>query len=228
MTSLSRVIRSPNVWPPAVLVGLDRSGASAEAGTPGAAKSETSNEARPADPRDVLEQAQAQADELVEADRRAAREQGYREGLEAAKREMAEDAQRLAALIDSAVAEHAAALRQSHAELLELCLAVSEKIARKALSADAEALANVVQEALERAAEGTSVTVRLNPEDEALLEPYWKRVLSARGAGRVAVVKQADESIECGGCVVEAGGGHVDATLAARIDSVRAALTEDS
>ena len=210
--------------------------------------SEEVEQARLPDPQQIVDQALAEAAEMIAAERARAceegrtdgwkeghreghqegrqegQQEGHREGVEAAERETAEALQRLQGLIDRAEIEYTQALRAGGAEMVELSMAIGERIARRSLLEDREAVAAVVQEAVERAARGARIVVRINPQDEEVLEPHWDSIVRSR-SGASEVVRALDESVERGGCVVEAGGGSVDATLATRIASARSALS---
>jgi len=97
-------------------------------------------------------------------------------------------------------------------QLLELACDIARQVVRRELSAPLEPLRAVVQEALALALQdGRPATLRLHPEDAALLQQAgdW-------APGGHPVVLQADAQLQPGDCVVEGAQGDVDARLAKR------------
>jgi flagellar assembly protein FliH len=230
----SNVIRSPQIQDPAVLVGeedaIDRSGeegdeelgAEEEPDSEADDEEEVIEEPLP-DPEEIIAEARAEAQVMIEQDRAAAVEEGRREGLEAAESETQEARNRLAALIDATETDYERALRQSEAQIVQLCMTIGERIARTSLAESADSLAGIIEEALSRAAEDIALTVRLHPEDDELISEHWDKILESRD-GRGEVTKTIDDSIERGGSIIEADGGHIDATIASRVGAVAESL----
>ena len=94
------------------------------------------------------------------------------------------------------------------AQLLELACEVARQVVRSELTGRPEAIAQVVEEALSLLVdESAPRTVRLHPDDKALLESY---------TSGMPVALRADPSITRGGCLVECAGALVDATVEKR------------
>ena len=159
----------------------------------------------------------------IDQDRAAAVDAGRSEGLEAAEVETRDLRNRLASLIDATESDYGRALRETEPQLVQLCLTIGERIARTSLTENADSLRGIIEEALSRAAAEVAVTVRLHPEDEELLAKHWDEILESRN-GKANVTRTSDGSIERGGCIVEADGGHIDATIASRVEAVAETL----
>ena len=250
---MSKVIKSPDIVDPAIVVGdLERRG---EQGTGAVDEGDRSapdledddefliqygedvdaeiqEDAGP--PPDPLAGEQAELERQVEEDRARAKEEGHREGMAAAEAEMAEKLkaagdrlQKLGDLVDGVESDYRAALDELSRQAVELCLAVGEKLALRTLRDDGDTLAGLFRAAIDRAANDSNLRVRLNPEDEALLADEWETITGAR-KGDLELELIPDAKIARGGCVIEAGGGSVDATVEHRLDSVRLAVSPPS
>lgn len=139
--------------------------------------------------------------------------QEMREALEAPLREQAaEQARRLAAVLASAEAELESLRARVADELLALACDLARQVVRRELAQPLEPLRAAVTEALgELGEEAQPATLRLHPDDLALLQPVLDELLAGR---RVQPV--ADERLSRGGCVLESPLGVVDATIERR------------
>ncbi len=94
-------------------------------------------------------------------------------------------------------------------DVLELACDIARQVLRRELQTDAQALLPVVREALSMlSVDSGTATVRLNPQDHALLESALQQQPSAQ---RVQWV--ADASVAPGGCLVEQAGMVIDGSL---------------
>jgi flagellar assembly protein FliH len=152
----------------------------------------------------------------IEAMHQAARDEGYRDGLAEAKKELAS----LAALHTS-LASHAQAFEGDIAEaVLSLSLTLARQMVREAIAIRPELLLPVVRDALTALVANVKDNVlRLHPSDLDLVRRHLADDL-ARGEWRLV----ADESIEAGGCRIDAANGSVNATLAERWNQALAML----
>lgn len=226
----STVIRSPHIREDVFLVGAEDlvdSSLTEENDEPGDGLEETLEfddeevSAAPVlpDTETIIAAALAEAQATIEQERAVAAEEGRLEGLEAAELQMQQDCNRLASLIDATQMEYGRALHENEAQMIQLCMTVGERIARASLAESGELLAGIVQEALSRAVGGIGLKVRLHPDDHELISGYWDGIVASR-EGHADLVKTIDDSVERGGCIIEAEGGHIDARIASRIEAV--------
>lgn len=173
-------------------------------------------------PREV--EARARLDALLER----ARETAYAEGHAAGRRVgMAEATQALQAPLallahaaESVVAARTAALSAAEADAVALAVEVAGRIVHKNVEADRQLALGTVREALRRVADRTRLTIRVNPEDLALVAEHraeWVEMVGASGV--VDVV--ADRRVPRGGTEVISPSGIVDARLGSMLDEAR-------
>jgi flagellar assembly protein FliH len=156
---------------------------------------------------------------------------GHARGLAAARRELEQarrrEAEAIAQRADALVGALAGQLAQVQQAYADEVVALAVEIARSAFGAALrvrdDAVAPAVVAALAAIGEDHGrPTIRLHPDDAALVGEQLAPLLAARGAHL-----QADETIAAGGCRVETARGSVDATVATRWRRALAALGRD-
>ena len=125
----------------------------------------------------------------------------------------------LQAIVDGAVVDLAAAVKAAESEVVELALAVAERIVERELRTDPSAVRAVVRAALEEIAALPIAQVRVHPDDLALLDTARATVIPPGLDPQIPVV--ADPHVERGGCIVDTTSGLVDAQPKTRLVEIR-------
>jgi flagellar assembly protein FliH len=162
----------------------------------------------------------------VEAITAAAREEGHQEGFEAGYQEGLSRAQEeqaallhgLAALAENAVHEVDQLVRGLEPQVVELGLAIAEKVIEREVRLDPTIVVGVVRATLAEISETTTVNVRVSPDDHEILLPHWDGMLPKSVAQRSELL--SDEAVAPGGCVVETRVGRVDAQLKSKLQQI--------
>lgn len=172
--------------------------------------------------------APADADEAQQAAVAAARQAGYQDGyrdglsaLEAFKRSYAQQATaQIGALLASADAQLGALEEQMAEALAHAAMDLAGQVVRHELAVQPELVASVAREAVANLMlSARHVTLRVHPDDEALVAEGAGDELERRGARLVA-----DATLSRGGCIVESDVGIVDAGIENRWRRAAAAL----
>lgn len=173
-------------------------------------------------PREV--EARARLDALLERTRETAYAEGYAAGRRVGMAEATQALQAPLALLANAaeavVAARTAALAAAEADAVALAVEVAGRIVHKNVEADRQLALGTVREALRRVADRTRLTIRVNPEDLALVAEHraeWVEMIGASGV--VDVV--ADRRVPRGGTEVISPSGIVDARLGSMLDEAR-------
>ena len=180
--------------------------------------------------REELEAQRREAAEAAERQRlhEATRQQGYAQGLAQAQAETQAELERLAGLVRGALSAYDEAVRATEDQLVELALAIAEKLARTGLQVDADALHALVRTALQHVGRTASAVIRAHPDDCRRLEPFedeLRRLL----APDVRFTIAEDPDIASGsGCVIRTGAGEVDARIETQLEEVAAELLSRS
>ncbi len=165
----------------------------------------------------IIRDAEAERERLVAAGRdigeAAGRDAGHAEGVEIGRREgmeraYAEHASAIGGLLASwEEALHGFKSRrdrlydESIADVVNLAIAIGEKVVRRTIDADPAVVVRQVSEALGMVSAGTRVTLRVHPADRALVEELFP-ALVADGVDRDVSIR-ADETLSRGSCVAD-------------------------
>lgn len=173
-----------------------------------------------APPPDVAAQLAAQ----LRAARQSGYQDGYRDGLVALdgfKQSFAsQTTAQIGALVRS-LGDELSALQQDMARTLAITATqMARQIVRSELVQRPELVAAVAQEALDTLLlSARHITLRVHPDDQALVAEGAAEVFAARGARLLA-----DPAMTRGGCLVESDIGVIDASLETRWQRAAAAL----
>jgi flagellar biosynthesis/type III secretory pathway protein FliH len=185
---------------------------------------------RPGSPKTrVLRAAQVEtlneAEQVLTAARNEARALVEQADTEAqAVRERAADAGRaeLAALIATTRLEAARQLEQERAGLTRLAVRVAEKLLDEALDLQPERVNRIVASCLRRAVAAHRMEIRVNPDDQPLVEAALPRLSPLTDADLLVV--QGDAAVSRGGCVIASEHGELDGQLQTQLEAILRAL----
>ncbi|MEX2196711.1 MAG: FliH/SctL family protein [Thermoleophilaceae bacterium] len=163
---------------------------------------------------------QAESVQAAEALRADAREQGRREGLEAARVELESAAQALAAALAEVAEERRASTDVLEREAVELALHIAEKVLCGTLEVQPERVLDVVRGSLRRVVDRERVTVLVNPGDLELVRDAAGSLTGALGGmGRLEICEE--RRVAPGGCVLRTVDGEIDARVGEQLDRAR-------
>jgi flagellar assembly protein FliH len=201
-------------WTPGALSGGD----DAAMPSPGAQRA-------PAEPPRSAEQEHA---EQLTAARQGGYHDGYRDGLAALdsfkQSFAAQTTAQIGALMHSYAGQMDGLQQDMASTLAAAATALARQVVRGELAARPEQVAVVAQEALETLLlSARHITVRVHPDDHALVAQGAADTLAARGARLLA-----DADIDRGGCLVESDIGIIDASIETRWRRAAAALGSEA
>ena len=186
----------------------------------------------------VLAEARAAAKAEQEEIRMGARDEGYREGyaqgtahaMEDARRDMEATAARLEkdvqAFLEKANMARDEVLRQSQDELLDLCIAIAEKVVRVSLKSSSEVIVRMIQTATERLKRQEWVHIYISGCDTKGLAQISPALTTALGAlsQHVKIIPMGDD--EGGTCIVETPEEIIDASVSTQMTNIRDLLRD--
>ncbi|MFO1356592.1 MAG: FliH/SctL family protein [Gammaproteobacteria bacterium] len=150
-------------------------------------------------------------------------EDGRRAGLEAAQGEVAARSQALETALDALARPFEGLEHRFHEEIVELVRAVARQLVRREMRLDPSHVAGVVREALAALPmSATDITVRVHPQDAAVLEECLAPAQGPR-AWRI----ESDPLMERGSCLVTTTSSQVDGRLETRLARTIATLFDD-
>lgn len=145
---------------------------------------------------------------------------GYAEGQHQVRMEAAQLAAVLARLDEAMTAFN----QQVADDLLALSLEIARQVIRHTIELQPERLLDSVREAL-ALSHHTHAVVSVHPEDAALIRRHADDLLASGGGGHRL---REDSHLSRGGCLIEVGGGQIDATLETRWRRVVETLGSDT
>lgn len=152
---------------------------------------------------------------------------GFNKGEKAGFDAAAEKIESLKALLSEAVEALRRAQiqlqRDAEKEIVELALSVAERVVGHEVKANREGVVAVVVEALQKVEHQEAVVIKINPADIDFLDRL-QLPLSSFFSNPDAVAIEADESVGAGGCMIQTGGGDIDARLESRLRVVAEAF----
>ncbi|MCB9851820.1 MAG: hypothetical protein H6819_01890 [Phycisphaerales bacterium] len=191
---------------------------------------------------EIIAEALAEAEREKAAIREQSRREGHAEGMEAgrkagheaaladAKARFATDQKELVGVMVELISQFAEKrerfFAQSRQDVVLLGVAIARRLCVKLSALDGVAgdiATQAAEEALAYVRGATDVTIRVNPDDAAMMDAFVdlqsRRTLDGKHV-RVA----EDESIDRGGVVVETADTTVDANVTSRIDQIASEL----
>lgn len=170
----------------------------------------------------IIAQATVQADQL--------RQQASCEGAAAAREQALQDL--MPSLVAFANAGQALMVFEEQLitrcapRIVDLALEIATKVIGKAVDADAEIVASVLERAKHEALDAQQLRVWLNPADHQLLAELRPDLVKIGNHGKRTIEVAASAEIARGGCRLETESGIVDATLPTQIDEIRRQLLD--
>jgi len=186
----------------------------------------------------ILAEARASAKAEQEEIRMGARDEGYREGfaqgtaqaMETAKQDREAMAARMEkevqAFLEKADIVREEVLRQSQDELLDLCIAIAEKVVRVSLKSSSEVIVRMIQTATERLKRQEWVHIYISGCDTRSIAKISPALTTALGAlsQHVKIIPMGDD--EGGTCIVETPEEIIDASVSTQMTNIRDLLRD--
>ncbi len=186
----------------------------------------------------VLADARAAAKAEQEEIRMGARDEGYREGyaqgtaraMEDAQRDMEATARRLEqevqAFLEKADMAREEVLLQAQDELLDLCIAIAEKVVRISLKSSSEVIVRMIQTATERLKRQEWVHIYISGCDTRRAAQISPALTTALGAlsQHIKIIPMGDD--EGGTCIVETPEEIIDASVSTQMTNIRDLLRD--
>ncbi|MFN8455296.1 MAG: FliH/SctL family protein [Anaerolineae bacterium] len=171
----------------------------------------------------MLKQAQLQVNTWEEEARQQGWQAGYSEAHQAIEKELAEALTTVQHLAESAAQAYEQFLRDNQAEVGRLAVAIAEKIIGKELSLNPKVVTDIIAQAIKAANIRGACRILVNSQDYEIIEPFWAAIPSLQPPGH-AWELLPDSRVSRGGCIIEAGGGTIDAQLETQLEQVATAL----
>ena len=170
------------------------------------------------DDRNLISRAREEAQAIKES----AAKEGYQAGLEQASEDISEVKNAITAFLSAKqeVFEYIAP------DILEISVDIAKKIIKRDIQQDPSLILNNILEILKGLSkEETKITLRVNPQQVALLKTEIPELMSTAGLDAKVLVVPDEELME-GGCMVSTTNGVIDATIETQLSVISEALKE--
>ena len=170
------------------------------------------------DAQSIIAAAERRAEELrqrTEAALTEASQRGFQEGLEAGRQEAVKQAVRLledAGVVGDRIAKEAA----------KLALAIASKVVGEHIKVDPQLVQRLAVRALQESIVGDTVTLIVNPEDQAIIEQFRAQLRAVTGGFDVTIEVRGE--LARGGCIVKTEFGEVDASIESLLKEIGSRL----
>jgi flagellar assembly protein FliH len=161
----------------------------------------------------------ATLEDEVEQRTQAAYQQGLREGLAAAQREVSAQVEisngRLARTIEELTGLRQRFRHEAEEDLVALALAIARRILHRELTVAPEALLGLIKAALEKIDGRELHSVRVRPEDAVMIQQHFEKMGLPR---RVEVI--GDPGLERGAAILDSSRGALDASVETQLAEI--------
>lgn len=168
------------------------------------------------DDRNLVSRAQEEAENI----KKSAFEEGYRQGLEAAKGDLESFQNQLSNFMGAPkdVYEYIAP------DILEISVDIAKKIIKKEVESDPQILINTIIDVLKTVSKNEpKINIRVKPQSVQFIKDSIPDLTYRYGIeSKINIV--SDPSIEDGGCVFQTNNGIVDASIDTQIEIIKKAL----
>jgi flagellar assembly protein FliH len=177
--------------------------------------------------REAAQEAERLKESATEEGKQQGHAAGLRQGLEDAKRQMAEQVKQTAdncnAIVDAAEQDARRILQEAEPKIIELVLAISRKVIKDEVEERPAVVLELVRGALERVRDQNQITIHVSPDDYEFILQSRRQLQAVVGAEQTLTLT-ADAVLTKGGCLIETSFGTVEAGIDTQLESIRRVL----
>jgi len=157
---------------------------------------------------------------------RAGFEDGRAEGLKEGQEQSRSEIDRFQSIAENHSARWKDLMKQTDVDLVDLALAVAQRIIGAAVTVRKEPVLQTVQECLGYLQDKSRVVLKVHPDDLETVRRHRNDWLESLESMEQLII-EGDPDISPGGCVVETPVGDVDAQIEERLEKLRMVLMEE-
>lgn len=168
---------------------------------------------------DAVAQAHSQVDTITENARHQGYEKGYEEGQHAVRQDLTERIENLDKFAQSEFEIKKRIIKSAHNDIINLVIAISEKVCKKKLDIDKSILFNITKAAINELKEKEEVKIFVNPNMAQKIYEISDRLKSEiLSLNSIKIVE--DSSVSEDGTIVESINSRVDSRVSSQIDVI--------
>lgn len=177
--------------------------------------------------REAAQEAERLKESAAEEGKQQGHAAGLRQGLDDAKRQMAEQVKQTAdscnAIIAAAEQDARRILQEAEPKIIELVLTISRKIIKDEVEERPAVVLELVRGALERVRDQNQIIIHISPDDYEFILQSRRQLQAVVGAEQTLTLT-ADAVLAKGGCLIETSFGTVEAGIDTQLESIRRVL----
>ena len=173
----------------------------------------------------VVAESPAEPEIDIEALEKEAYEKGLAEGKAQTEKKLAQATKAVSDAAKKLSTQSETIMRRSADDMLELVMAIAERVIHIALDEHKDAIVKIVQQTIDAAVQAEEFHIRVNPDDVQVLNEH-KPLFIASLSGLRNIEFIADGSLSRGGCMLDSPSGRVDATLETQLNEIFSHLKE--
>jgi flagellar assembly protein FliH len=169
----------------------------------------------------MINDARRQADEILrqaEIQANSVREQAYQDGWNNSMQETQKNIETTQSLIQEAISWRDSLYTLSEPMVLDLVRSIAQKLFGDGFVVDSEILQATFNRILENARSLGNLRIYVNPEDSALLGPYWRELQESITSHKVEIIPS--NSISRGGCYINGQWGSTDGRIESQLKNI--------
>lgn len=159
----------------------------------------------------------------IESIQKEAYAAGIKQGLKQAQADFGSAQTALTLLCDQLSTIRETILKNSKDEMVELVIALSEKIIRHSVTEQNQTIVDTVESAIHQAVKSSEFYIYIHPDDLSIIQDHTQSFISGLN-GLDNIVVKADTSIERGGCRIESDNCTVDATIGSQFKVLKESI----
>ena len=153
-------------------------------------------------------------------------EAGVEQGRKQAEEDFGSTLSALTQLCDQLNTIRETILKNAKDEIIELVLALSEKIIRHSVTEQHQTVIHTVESAISQAVKSGEFYIYVNPEDLNIIQERAAQFVAGVN-GLENIIVKSDATIERGGCKVESENCTVDATIGSQFKVLQKSLKQE-
>ena len=177
--------------------------------------------------REAAQEAERLKERAAEEGKQQGHAAGLRQGLDDAKRQMAEQVKQTAdncnAIVAAAEQDARRILQEAEPKIIELVLTISQKIIKDEVEERPAVVLELVRGALERVRDQNQIIIHVSPDDYDFILQSRRQLQAVVGAEQTLTLT-ADAVLAKGGCLIETSFGTVEAGIDTQLESIRRVL----
>ncbi len=151
-------------------------------------------------------------------------EQGQKDGLALGEKKAQETWKQMVLLFEELNLLKGRMIEETEEEIIRLSMAVARKIVKKELTIDSDTVKRSLQHALGFLKDKSFVRILINPGDMKTLEHFLPELTADNKIQKLELAE--DNSVEPGGCILEAGFGRINATIEDQLAELETEMEE--